>query len=166
MLAAIKAPRTFEKLVFVAPSPCFINDEHYTGGFSRSDIEDLLALMDENFFGWSANIAPLIMGNADKPQFTVELTASFCRTQPEIAKHFARVTFLSDTREQLRLLRQPALILQCARDAIAPEAVGHFMHRQLLRSNLVLMQAEGHCPHMSAPEETIAAIKRFLQDAT
>jgi sigma-B regulation protein RsbQ len=162
MLAAIRSPRTFAKLALVAPSPCFINDEGYTGGFSRSDIDDLLALLDSNYLGCSSTMAPAIMGNPDRPELASELTTSFCRSDPEIAKHFASVTFLSDVRAELRLLVQPALVLQCSEDPIAPRAVGEYMHARLPDSRLVLIDTDGHCPHMSAPAETIAAIKAFL----
>jgi sigma-B regulation protein RsbQ len=162
VLAAIKEPARFEKLVLIGPSPCYINDNDYVGGFSRADIEELLDSLDSNYLGWSSAMAPMIMGNPDRPALGEELTNSFCRTDPAIAKEFARATFLSDNRADLPKLRTPALILQCSNDLIAPEAVGEYLHRTLAHSELVVLKATGHCPNLSAPDETIAAIKAFL----
>jgi sigma-B regulation protein RsbQ len=162
ILAAIKAPKVFQKLVLIGPSPRYINDLHYTGGFSREDINGLLASLDSDYLGWSMAIAPLIMGNADKPALSEELATSFCRSNEEIARNFAYLTFLSDNRADLKKVRTKSLILQCQEDVIAPEAVGQYMHEQLAGSRLVLLNATGHCPNLSAPEETIAAIKDFL----
>jgi sigma-B regulation protein RsbQ len=163
VLAAIREPDRFDKLVLVCPSPRYINDEAYVGGFGRQDIDGLLEFMDSNYMGWSATMAPVIMGNPDRPELGGELTASFCRTDPDIARHFARVTFLSDNRSDLPLVRIPALVLQCSDDAIAPLAVGDYVHAQLPQSHLVIMKATGHCPNLSAPEETIAAMKAYLE---
>lgn len=162
ILAAIKEPARFAKLALIGPSPCYINDGDYIGGFSRADIEELLDSMDSNYLGWSSAIAPTIMGNPERPALGEELTNSFCRTDPTIAKQFARVTFLSDNRADLPKLNTPALILQCSHDLIAPEAVGQYLHRTLAHNSLVVMKATGHCPNLSAPDETIAAIKAFL----
>jgi len=162
VLAAIKEPGRFAKLVLIGPSPCYINDGDYVGGFSREDIEGLLDAMDSNYLGWSSVMAPTIMGNAERPELGAELTNSFCRTNPEIARQFARVTFLSDNRADLPKLAAPALILQCSADPIAPETVGRYMHHALADSRLFVMQATGHCPNLSAPAETVAAIKAFL----
>lgn len=162
VLAAIKEPERFDRLVLVAPSPRYIHDDGYVSGFTRADIEGLLELMDSNFMAWSSMLGPTIMGNADRPELGAELTSSFCRTNPEIARHFARVTFLSDNRADLPKLRRPSLILQCAQDAIAPDVVGDYIHQQLANSQLVRMRATGHCPNLSAPEETVAAIRAFL----
>jgi sigma-B regulation protein RsbQ len=161
-LAANRDPERFAKLVFVGPSPRYIDDEGYVGGFAREDIEALLDSLDSNFLGWSAQMAPVIMGNADRPELGEELTNSFCRTDPEIARHFARVTFTSDNRADLAEVRTPTLVLQCSDDAIAPRAVGDYVHRAVRGSELVVLNATGHCPNLSAPEETIAAIKAFL----
>ena len=163
VLAAIKEPERFEKLVLIGPSPCYINDHDYVGGFAREDIEALLDSLESNYLGWSRTMAPAIMGNPDRPELGEELTNSFCRTDPEIANHFARVTFLSDNRADLPKLKTEALILQCSNDVIAPEAVGQYVHRVLDNSQLVVMQATGHCPNLSAPDETIAAMRAFLQ---
>ena len=164
VLAAIKAPDLFDALVLIGPSPRYINDTDYVGGFSREQIEELLAFLDSNHMGWSAAMAPVIMGNAERPELGEELTNSFCRTDPDIAKHFARTTFLSDNRTDLAALRIPALVLQCSDDVIAPDAVGRYVHRALPQSRLVQMQATGHCPNLSAPAETIAAIEEFLTE--
>lgn len=162
MLAAIEQPQRFEKLVLVGPSPRYIDDDGYVGGFSRSQIEELLEFLDSNYLGWSSAVAPQIMGNDERPELGEELTNSFCRTDPEIAKQFARVTFLSDNRPDVPRVQPECLILQCSSDIIAPGAVGEYLHRHLPRSRLVRMRATGHCPNLSAPDETIAAIEQFL----
>jgi len=162
VLAAAKEPERFAKLVLVGPSPRYIDDEDYVGGFTHEDIEGLLESLDSNYLGWSAAMAPVIMGRPDQPEFGEELTNSFCRTDPEIARHFAHVTFMSDNRDDLESVRTPALILQCADDVIAPAVVGEYVHQRLPGSTLVHMEARGHCPNLSAPDETIAAIRTFL----
>jgi sigma-B regulation protein RsbQ len=146
----------------VGPSPCYINDGDYVGGFTRRDIESLLETLESNYLGWSSNMAPAIMGAPEQPQLAIELTNSFCRTDPEIAKQFARVTFLSDVRDKLPLLTAPTLILQCNDDMIAPVSVGQYMHRTLPRSTLAVIENVGHCPHLSAPSASVAAIDAFL----
>lgn len=162
VLAAIKDPERFERLVLVAPSPRYINDANYIGGFTQSDINGLLELLDSNYMAWSSMLAPTIMGNPERPELGAELTTSFCRTNPAVARHFARVTFLSDHRAELPKLRKPSLILQCAEDALASSAIGEYLHRNLSNSELVMLRAKGHCPHVSAPEEVIAALRAFL----
>lgn len=164
VLAAIKEPERFAKLVLVGPSPRYIDEpaDGYVGGFARADIESLLDSLDSNYLGWSSQMAPVIMGNADHPELGEELTNSFCRTDPDIAKRFARVTFLSDNRDDLLKLRTPSLILQCSDDVIAPAVVGDYVHKYIAGSSLVRMNATGHCPNLSAPEETIDAIKAWL----
>lgn len=165
VLTAIAEPARFARLVLVAPSPRYLNDENYTGGFQPSDIEELLAAMDENYLGWSGAIAPVIMGPTAPAALTAELATSFCRTDPTIARHFARVTFLSDNRADLPRLPTTALVLQCANDALAPLAVGSYVHEHLPDSRLVVLDTSGHCPHLSAPHLTIAAITHFLGSA-
>jgi sigma-B regulation protein RsbQ len=162
VLAAIQEPARFAKLVLVGPSPRYLDDEGYLGGFKRGDIEGLLDSLDANYLGWSTTMAPVIMGNPERPELGKELANSFCRTDPEIARNFARVTFLSDNRKDLPRLRTPSLILQCSSDVIAPLAVGDYLQRNLANSKLVVMKATGHCPNLSAPEETIAAVKAFV----
>ncbi len=162
VLAAIKRPNAFEQLVLVGPSPCYINEGEYVGGLNRSDIDALLQTLDDNHIGWSRTMAPVIMKNQDRPELSSELAESFCRTDPEIAKHFARVTFLSDNRSDLRKVTVPSLVLQCSDDSIAPDTVGKFVHQELPGSTLVNLRACGHCPHLSAPDETIQAIRSYL----
>ncbi|MBL7256077.1 alpha/beta fold hydrolase [Paractinoplanes lichenicola] len=164
VLASIKEPERFARLVLVGPSPRYINEpaEGYVGGFDRPDIDGLLDSLDSNYLGWSSTMAPVIMGNPDRPELGAELTNSFCRTDPEIAKKFARVTFLSDNRDDLLKLRTPALILQCMDDVIAPAVVGDYVHKHTAGSTFVQLNATGHCPNLSAPEETINAMKAWL----
>jgi sigma-B regulation protein RsbQ len=162
VLAAAQEPERFAKLVLVGPSPRYIDDDGYEGGFTREDIEGLLEALDSNYLGWSRTYAPLIMGRPDRPDLEEELTNSFCRTDPEIARQFARVTFLSDNRDDLRRVRTPSLVLQCSDDIIAPRSVGEYVHEQLPSSKLVYLRAKGHCPNLSAPAETVAAIRSFL----
>jgi sigma-B regulation protein RsbQ len=162
VLAAAAEPDRFARLVLVGPSPRYIDDDGYAGGFSREDIEGLLDSMDSNYLGWSSQMAPVIMGNEDRPELGDELTNSFCRTDPEIARDFARVTFTSDNRDELSQVRVPTLVLQCSDDVIAPAAVGSYVHQQVAGSTLVQLAATGHCPNLSAPEETVAAIRAFL----
>jgi sigma-B regulation protein RsbQ len=162
VLAAIEAPSTFDKLVLVAPSPSFINEGDYVGGFTRDDIEGLLDSLDSNYLGWSSSMAPVIMGNSDRPELSEELRDSFCRTDPEIARHFAHVTFTSDNRDDLAKVKTRTLVLQCSHDAIAPQEVGQFVHQQIPDSEYVLLNSTGHCPNLSAPEETISAMKTFV----
>jgi sigma-B regulation protein RsbQ len=162
VLAAVKAPAKFESLVLIGPSPCYLNEGEYTGGFSRADIDGLLEMLDQNYLGWSSSIAPVIMGNPERPELSTELTESFCRTDPEIAKRFARVTFLSDNRADLEAVETPTLILQCSQDLIAPECVADFVHQHIRNSEFVKLNATGHCPHMSAPDEVIRVLKQYL----
>jgi len=162
VLAAIEEPDRFDKLILVGPSPRYIDDEGYVGGFSKEDVDELLESLDTNYLGWSSAIAPVIMGNPERPELAQELTNSFCRADPEIQRRFARVTFLSDNRADLPRVRTRSLVLQCTDDAIAPTAVGEYVHRQMPDSELVMLDATGHCPNLSAPEATVAAIKAFL----
>jgi sigma-B regulation protein RsbQ len=162
VLAANAEPDRFAKLVLVTPSPRYIDDESYRGGFSETDIHELLESLDSNYLGWSAAMAPVIMGNPDRPELGAELTNSFCRTDPRIAQVFARATFLSDNRADLVKLGVPALVLQCREDVIAPPEVGAFVHAQIPDSTLVTLDAVGHCPQLSAPGATTEAIASFL----
>lgn len=162
VLAANHQPERFDSLVLVGPSPCYVDDGDYVGGFSRADVDELLESLDSNYLGWSSAMAPTIMGNPDRPELGEELTNSFCATDPDIARRFARVTFLSDNRDDLPRVSVPTLVMQCSDDPIAPEAVGAFVHDAIPGSSFVQLAATGHCPNLSAPEETIAAIERFL----
>lgn len=163
MLADLKAPGRFTAHVMIAPSPCYINHPGYVGGFSRDDIDSLLGTLEGNYLGWSSNMAPTIMGAPDQPALGEELANSFCRTDPDIAKHFARVTFLSDHRAELQHLKTPTLIVQCDDDIIAPVAVGEYMQREILNSTLAVIRNIGHCPHLSAPSACAEAMDRFLE---
>lgn len=162
VLADLKAPGRFAAQIMIGPSPCYINDGDYVGGFTRSDIDSLLETLDGNYLGWSSTMAPAIMGAPEQPELGVELTNSFCRTDPEIAKQFARATFLSDCRAELARLRTPTLIVQCHDDIIAPTVVGEYMHRQLPHSTLSVIENVGHCPHLSSPGPVAAAMDAFL----
>ena len=164
IIAAGKAPELFSHLVLVGPSPSYINDGDYIGGFTKAQIEELLESLDNNHLGWSMVMAPVIMGNPDRKELGEELANSFCRTDPDIAKHFARTTFLTDKRDVITTVKTPSLILQCANDVIAPKEVGEYMHKNMPGSKIVFMKATGHCPNLSAPEETINAIKDYLKD--
>jgi sigma-B regulation protein RsbQ len=163
VLAAVAAPERFAKLVLVGPSPRYIDDERYRGGFTEQDIADLLDSLESNYLGWSSQMAPVIMGNPDRPDLGDELTASFCRTDPEIARRFARVTFLSDNRADLGRVTTPTLVLQCASDVIAPHSVGAYVHEAIPGSRFVMLNATGHCPNLSAPDETADAIAAFVR---
>jgi sigma-B regulation protein RsbQ len=162
MLADIAAPERFAAHIMIGPSPCYINDTGYFGGFSRSDIESLLETLESNYLGWSSTMAPAIMGAPGQPELGTELTNSFCRTDPEIAKQFARVTFTSDNRADLAKLQTDTLILQCSDDLIAPVQVGEYMHRTLPNSVLQVIDNVGHCPHLSEPDASINAMNAFL----
>ncbi|MFH8370887.1 alpha/beta fold hydrolase [Streptomyces sp. NPDC018031] len=164
VLAVARQPEHFEGLVLLTPSPCYIDDEDYRGGFSAEDIDELLESLDSNYLGWSATMAPVIMGNPGRPELGEELTNSFCRTDPAMARVFARTTFLSDNRSDLSRVTVPTLVAQCARDAIAPPEVGDFVHARIPGSRLVTLEATGHCPQLSAPETTAAAITAFVAD--
>lgn len=161
-LVAIAAPSLFAKLVMVGPSPRYTNTDDYIGGFEAADIEELLVSLDSNYLGWSSAIAPAIMGNPHRPALGLELTESFCRTDPEIARQFAGVTFMSDNRADLALVEVPTLVLQCRDDIIAPLEVGTYVQRCLPNAEMVVLDATGHCPHLSAPEQTSAAIAAFV----
>ena len=165
-LATIKAPDRFARLVMVAPSPCYINDGDYHGGFEAADINELLASIDANYLGWSTTMAPIIMGQPDHPELGAELSESFCRNDPNIARQFARVTFLSDHRADLPNITTPTLILQCTDDIIAPVSVGQYLERTMPNAHMVLLEATGHCPHLSEPGQTIDAIRAFLTNPT
>ncbi|MFE3627169.1 alpha/beta fold hydrolase [Streptomyces goshikiensis] len=162
VLAAGMAPERIGALVMVAPSPRYIDDEGYRGGFTAEDIDELLDSLESNYLGWSAAMAPVIMGNAERPELGEELTNSFCATDPAMARVFARTTFLSDSRDELKGVSVPTLVLDCTQDAIAPREVGAFVHQAIPGSTLLTLDATGHCPHMSAPEATNGAITGFL----
>ncbi|TFV56146.1 alpha/beta hydrolase [Mycobacterium sp. PS03-16] len=163
VLAVTREPQRFTGLVLVAPSPRYIDDDGYRGGFSRADIDELLASLDSNYLGWSAAMAPVIMGAPERPELAAELTESFCRTDPECARVFARTTFLSDNRADLGGVAVPTLVIDCAHDAIAPREVGRYVAEHVPGCRLVTIDTDGHCPQLSAPEDTAGAIAAFLR---
>jgi sigma-B regulation protein RsbQ len=163
LLAGIAAPERFSAHIMIGPSPCYVNEGNYYGGFTRQDIDSLLDTLDSNYLGWASTMAPTIMGAPDRPELGVELANSFCATDPEVAKHFARVTFLSDNRADLPKLRARTLILQCSDDLIAPQQVGTYMHENMPNSTLRIIENIGHCPHLSAPASISRAMQEFLE---
>ena len=165
MLASIQAPERFSQLIQIGPSPCYVNADDYVGGFERKDIEGLLDLMEKNYVGWAAFLAPVVMKNSDRAELAEELQSSFCATDPRVTRQFARVVFLSDNRADVGKVKVPSLILQCSEDAIAPDCVGEYLSHALPNSMLRRMAATGHCPHLSHPEETVALMKDYLRSA-
>lgn len=163
LLAAQKKPSLFSHIIMIGPSPRYINDSEYYGGFSEEDIMEMIDALDNNYLGWSSSITPVIMGNADKPELAEELKNSFCQHDPDIAKHFARVTFLGDNRNDLPNLTIPTLIIQCSEDIIAPVKVGEYVNKNIPNSQIVILEATGHCPHLSHPVQTVEIIKKYLE---
>lgn len=164
LLATVKAPEKFAVQVMVGPSPCYLNDGDYVGGFNAGDMEMLLATMDEDFLGWTMNVAPMIMGAPEQPELSKELIRSFGRSDRDIARHFARVTFLSDHRADIRKSTVPALVLECSDDLLVPREVGRYLEAYLPNASLCVIDNVGHCPHLSAPDESCRTMTRFLQD--
>lgn len=162
-LASLKSPEMFSQLVMVGPSPCYINDTDYKGGFSRDDIEDLLHSLTDNPLAWSAAMAPAIVGNPDRPEYGQELTQSFCKLDPKIANGFARATFMSDNRTDLPKITAQTLVLQCRDDIIASETVGEYVSANIPDSKLVSLDATGHCPNLTAPDQVAEAIRDFVR---
>jgi sigma-B regulation protein RsbQ len=162
LLAGLAEPQLFAAHVMVGPSPSYINDGDYIGGFTRADIDGLLDALEGNYLGWSSSMAPTIMGTPERPELGQELTNSFCRTDPNIAAHFARVTFLSDNRADVARLQHPTLVLQCSDDFIAPLSVGEFLGRNLPDGTVRIIENVGHCPHLSSPAASIDAMNAFL----
>lgn len=163
LLASIREPRRFSRMILVGPSPCYVNHPpDYHGGFERADIEGLLDLMDKNYIGWANFLAPVVVKNPERPELARELEESFCSTDPRVARRFAETTFLSDNRSDLPRVSVPSLIMQCSEDAVAPREVGEYLGRHLPHSTLRQLEATGHCPHMSHPEETIRVIREYL----
>jgi len=162
-LAQVRAPERFKALAMVGPSPRYVNDEGYVGGFELADIEELLATLSSNYLGWSSGMAPVIMGNAERPELGSELAESFCRADPEIAERFARATFLSDNRDDLARISVPTLVMQCRDDVIAPMEVGEYTASAIPQAELVVLDATGHCPNLSAPGAVVDALEPFLE---
>ncbi|HUQ28911.1 MAG TPA: alpha/beta hydrolase [Usitatibacter sp.] len=166
LLASLQAPDRFERAILIGPSPCYTNEGDYVGGFERKDLVGLLDLMEKNYVGWASFLAPVVMKNPGNPELVQELQASFCATDPRVTRQFARATFLSDYRDTLAKVKIPTLIMQCSEDAIAPNVVGEYMHRELAGSTLRVMAATGHCPNMSHPAETIKLMREYLESVT
>lgn len=162
-LTALRGSERIRALALVAPSPSFINDGDYVGGFDRESIEGLIGLMEQNFLGWTEQVAPVISGQEADGATTEELSESFCRTDPKIAKHFGRVTFLADHRKEMSQVALPTLILQCRADALAPVEVGQWLEARMAQGRMEIIEATGHCPHMTDPEKTIGALRGFLE---
>lgn len=163
VLASTRRPELFSDLILVGPSARYVNDGDYVGGFEQEDIDSLLDALDANYLGWSAEMAPVMMGNSERPELGEELTASFCRIDPVIARQFARVTFLSDNREDLAAVTTPTLVLQCSDDIIAPTAVGQFVHDSIPTSRIVFMKTRGHIPNLSGADELVGEIRSYLR---
>jgi sigma-B regulation protein RsbQ len=163
VLAVADDPSRFARLILLTPSPRYLDDADYRGGFSRADIDELLDSLESNYLGWSRAMAPTIMGTPDRPELGDELTDSFCRTDPSCALVFARTTFLSDNRADLPRVAIPTLVIECAHDTLAPREVGTYVHQHIDGSELVTLDAIGHCPHLSAPDATAQAIAVFAR---
>lgn len=162
VLAAVSRPDLFERLILLTPSPRYINEENYKGGFDKKDIDELVETLENNFLGWSSFITPIIIGNPEKEEFSNELKNSFCSMDPEIAKHFAKVTFLGDNRKDLKKVQAPTLVIQCNPDTIAPVEVGRYVQEMIPNSKYVELDSPGHCPHLTSPRLVINAIKMYL----
>jgi sigma-B regulation protein RsbQ len=163
LLASIARPELFERLVLIGPSPCFLNEPpNYTGGFEREDLEGLLSLMDQNYIGWAQYLAPVVAGADGAEQVAGELSDSFCSTEPAVARVFARTTFFADNRVDLPRVTRPCLILQHRQDALAPLAVGEYMHAHLRDSTLQVLPVAGHCSHMTHPQLVIDAMRPYF----
>ncbi|HSJ66411.1 MAG TPA: alpha/beta hydrolase [Anditalea sp.] len=163
-LASAYRPDLFKQLIMIGPSPCYINDEDYYGGFSQQDIDELIDTLESNYLGWSSYITPVIVGNPEKPEFAEELKNSFCRMNPAIAKHFAKVTFLGDNRQDLPNVSTPSLIIQCHPDVIAPVKVGQYVSGKVQNGSYLQLEVTGHCPHLTAPQQTIEALKSYIEN--
>ncbi len=161
-LIDVEKPDLIKDLILIGPSPCYVNDENYHGGFTKADIDQMLETLDSNYLGWSSTMAPVIMGNPERPELAGELENSFCQNDPKIAKHFARVTFTGDNRSDLKNVEVKSLIIQSNQDAIAGIDVGKYVHENIKNSEFVIIDAIGHCPHLSAPKATAFAIKNYL----
>lgn len=162
VLASNARPDLFGALVLLGPAPRYVEDVGYRGGFTRTDIDALLDSLDANYLGWSSTLAPAIMGNPDRPELGEELTANFCSIDPVIARHFARVTFLSDNRRDFAAVTTPTLILQSSDDVIAPDHVGDYVASVIQGSTLVHIAASGHVANLSAGDEVVRAITAYL----
>lgn len=161
-LASIERPDLMEQMIMIGPSPYYLNEPGYSGGFDKTDVDALLDMMEINFREWAKYLAPVAMGEAAEPDMTKSFENTLCSNDPNIARKFAEVTFTSDSRDVLGEVKTPTLILQTQYDAIAPVEVGQYIHANIPSSELVLMEATGHNPHISYPEETVACISAYL----
>lgn len=163
LIASIDSPQYFANMVMICPSPCFLNfPPNYFGGFERKDLEELIDLMDKNYIGWANYLAPLVMGSNNSPELIGEMSGSFCSTDPIIARVFAEATFFSDHRDILPKAKHPALVLQSRVDALASPSVGEYVQNNLPNSKMEIIDAEGHCLHMTCPEKIVQQIIDFV----
>ena len=162
LLATVAEPERFSRLVLVGASPCYQDEDGYRGGYSAADLRGLLDLIDADYLAWSAEMTPVIMGNPDRPELGVALQEQFARLAPRIGRQFARVSFLGDYRAEAEQVSVPTLVVQTRSDIVVPEEVGHWLHGTIVGSELALLEATGHCPQVSAPEETVSVVRRFL----
>ncbi|WP_334063868.1 alpha/beta fold hydrolase [Alteromonas genovensis] len=163
MHAAIERPDLISKLIMICPSPCFLNlPPDYMGGFEKDDLEELINLMDKNYLGWASYFAPLVVGEGHDESVKQEMEDSFCSTDPSYAKPFAKATFFADDRYLMPKLGTPTLILQSQDDSLASVEVGRYMNKAIEHSKLIVLEAKGHCLHMTTPEQVACAIGEFL----
>lgn len=163
LLAAIKRPQFFSRIIMLGPSPCYMNIPPYFGGFTKEDLHQLLDLMKENYPQWASYFAPLAVGNPDRPQIADQVETTFCTADPDITCEFAKAAFLADNRADLCKLTVPTLIMQPAEDIVAPTQVGEYTHKNIAGSTIYYMKGTGHFPLLSAVDETISMIKQYLQ---
>jgi sigma-B regulation protein RsbQ len=165
VMAAIAEPGRFRQLMLIAANPYFMQDsvDGYDGGFSDDDMTEVAGALDSNYFTWAEAMAPVIMGTPEAPEHGERLTASFCRVNPDVARQLLGIMFTTDYRPLLPQVTTPTVVMQCRADAMVPPHVAGYLHENLAGSTLVQLQALGHCPHISAPEETAAAIRAHLR---
>ncbi|MGC1242903.1 MAG: alpha/beta hydrolase [Chryseosolibacter sp.] len=162
LLAAIKEPDYFAELILIAPSPRYLNEKGYVGGFDKTDVDRILDNMGKDYEGWANGAAPDVMKNPDRPDLSAELVQSFLSIKPSIARNFMAATFFTDNRKDLLKLKKPSLIVQTEDDRIVPIEVGDYLHAHLENSTLKVLKASGHYPHLSHPRETIRVMKAYL----
>ncbi|PIL20063.1 hypothetical protein P775_11310 [Puniceibacterium antarcticum] len=163
-LASLRRPDLFASLIMICPSAFYLNTASYKGGFDKKMLEELIELMDSNYIGWAKVFAPLVVGNQSSPEHVEKFVETLCRTDPEYAGGFARITFFSDCRDELTKVQIPTVILQCLDDPVAPDEAIRFVHDAVKGSELVQLNASGHCPHITHPQTTITALRRILKN--
>ena len=161
-LAAARCPGRFAALVLLAASPRYLDDDGYVGGFTREAVDGVLEAIDADWGDWVEATAPTIAGGEDRPEAAARVVRAFMGTRPQVARRFARATFLSDIRDALPAVDAPALVLQCAEDPMVPPEVGGYLRLALPESELVVLQASGHVPHVTVPGQTSASIEAYL----